>query len=72
MIPSDFPWSEATTLEQHVTSLIEQKRTKTAEFQTLLRVFGRARIEAIWKAHRDKAKENACAPGEPVPPSGSQ
>jgi hypothetical protein len=43
--------------------MIEEKRTDTPEFKTALEFFGRAKLEAIWKAHQEK-KKALDAPGK--------
>lgn len=54
-----------------MTDLIDRKQTKGPEFQMLLKVFGREKIEAIWKSHRakKKAEKNSSEAGKEVPQS---
>lgn len=70
----DLPWSAACTLEEYVIELFRQKQTSSPVFQMIVKIYGRDKIEAIWKAYREKQKadkKTTCAPGNPMPPSGS-
>jgi hypothetical protein len=48
----EITWKEASTLEEWVIRMIEQKKTKEPEFQNALRVFGREKLKAIWEKHK--------------------
>lgn len=45
--PTD--WSEAKTLEDYVFELFENQATESKEFKALLRVFGREKMNDLWK-----------------------
>jgi hypothetical protein len=44
-------WNGAVTLEECVIKMIQEKKTKTPEFEALLKHFGRGKLEKIWKDH---------------------
>lgn len=48
--PTD--WQEAWTLEAYVIDLIKKKETQSEAFQTLLRIYGREKLEVIWKKYK--------------------
>lgn len=47
-------WSGAWTLEDYVVALFEAKKTDSDEFKTLLRIYGRPRLVAIWNHYRHR------------------
>jgi hypothetical protein len=49
-------WKGAWTLDDYIVNLIASKQTQSAEFQTMLRIFGREKLEKIWKEHREKVR----------------
>jgi hypothetical protein len=54
--PAD--WTDAWKLDDYVISLFERKETHTNEFQTLLKIFGRPKLEKIWKDYRERKKHD--------------
>lgn len=46
------PWSKAWTLEDYALSLIQQNKTQSEEFKTLLRVYGRDKLREIWSKYK--------------------
>lgn len=52
MMNDNVTWKNASTLEQAVVRMLEEKKGKTPEFQSLVAYFGRERIEKIWKDYR--------------------
>lgn len=53
----DFDWSEATTWQDRVKFLFETKQTRSEEFQTYLRIYGKERLEKIWKDYIDEKQK---------------
>ena len=49
-------WSGARTLRERVIYLIENKLTEGCEFQSLLSIYGRPKLLAIWEKYRDEKK----------------
>lgn len=47
-------WREATTLEATVHRLLDQGRSESEEFQSILRVFGREKIVGFYKSWKHK------------------
>lgn len=47
--PSDIEWKEAWTLEEYVVHLIKNKLTQSPEFKLLIRIYGRPKLEGIYK-----------------------
>lgn len=50
-------WNGACTFDDYVISLFEEKKTKTDEFDLLLRVYGREKLEKLWKAYKEEKNE---------------
>lgn len=42
-------WSGACTFKEYIVSLFEKKMTDSPEFKTMLEIYGRERLESIWK-----------------------
>lgn len=45
-------WEQALTFEQYVITLFEQKLTRSDEFKALIRIYGRPKLEEIWKKYK--------------------
>jgi hypothetical protein len=52
-------WEGACTLEDYVISIFEKKQTDSLEFKALLRVYGRERLEKIWREYKQRRGSNA-------------
>jgi hypothetical protein len=50
VIPID--WSEAWNLEDYVIDLFKKKMTESSEFKTLLKIYGRKKLEEIWNRYQ--------------------
>lgn len=55
---TDVPWSQVKTLEQVVIRFFERKETSTIEFQALLNLYGREKLERIWRNYKEGVKKN--------------
>lgn len=51
-------WEGACTFDEYVISLFEEKKTSTEEFQLIMRVYGRERLEKLWKEYKINGKRN--------------
>ena len=49
-------WDGACTLEDYIISLVETKKINSAEFKTLLRIYGRDEIKKIWTDYQKRKK----------------
>ena len=49
-------WESAMSFEEYVISLFRARAFHTPEFQILLKIYGREKLEAIWKAMCHKLK----------------
>ena len=54
MKKEELSWKEAVSLEEYISDLFRQKKMNTEEFKTLLRIYGREKLEAIWKKMKGK------------------
>lgn len=48
-------WDEAWPFERYVVQLILDKKTDTAEFKLLVRIYGREKLVEIWEKYRRNA-----------------
>jgi hypothetical protein len=61
----DLDWKRTCTLIDRVLYLIGADQCNSQEFQTYLRIYGREKLEAIWKEHKAKmAPKRMREPGE--------
>ncbi len=51
-------WTDSWTLNDYIVSLVKNRQTESAEFKTMLRIYGREKLEQIWKAHREKSRSS--------------
>lgn len=58
-------WRDACTLSDRVVYLVGRRETDSVEFQTYLRIFGREKIEQIWRQNKPKPKNDPRLPREP-------
>ncbi len=58
------PWIGSVTFGDHIFSLFDQKKTKTTEFETWVRIFGREKMEAFWKLYVQKQTTKGTNPSE--------
>lgn len=49
-------WEEAWNLETYVISLFAQKKTESLEFKSLMLIYGRAKLVAIWEKFQASKK----------------
>lgn len=47
-------WKDSWTLNDYILHMIKTKQTDSLEFQAMLRVYGREKLEKIWKEGRAK------------------
>lgn len=52
-------WKDCWSFEDYIMHLINTKQTESSEFQTMLRIMGREKLEAIYKKNRSKRTETA-------------
>jgi hypothetical protein len=48
----DCTWDQALTFEDWIVKMVLEGKTKEDSFQAALRVYGRERIEKIWRDHK--------------------
>lgn len=66
-------WSGACTFKEYIVSLFEKKMTDSPEFKIMLNVYGRERLESIWKEFvRGKKNESPLADPSGDAPSDRQ
>jgi hypothetical protein len=49
-------WQGSWTLEDYVMSLFEKGETQSPEFKVLLQIYGREKIEELWKKYQKEKK----------------
>ena len=52
-------WKECWSFEDYIMHLVNTKQTKSPEFQTMMRIMGREKLEAIYRRNRAKPPEKA-------------
>lgn len=50
-------WETAWSLEDYLFEIFEMNKFNSEEFKVLLRIYGREKIEVIWKKYREKKAE---------------
>lgn len=45
------------TLKDYVLSLYQQQKTETAEFKTMLRIYGREKFETWWREYQSELRK---------------
>lgn len=51
-------WRDNCTLKDYVVYLFARNETHSREFQALLRIFGRPKLEGIWRDYKSEPKKD--------------